>query len=265
MPNSIPRRQVGSSGLILLCHLKGIYRQTSVLLKTRSKPSEPTGENTFPSGDVWKEVQLERKWERKVIWESGYLQLQEMVNNEGGLYRISLTVSQPIQGEKEVSRCKRAAGGLATQTRWNSRVFKILLRAPAESQTSRRQTISHTCASLRYKVPLKEDWSILTRRVKSNRLESSETQQTAVWARWTWLEETARSRLQVRQTLLIPFSLARDHMMSECSSVPSCPLTNQIRPCPGVSELITVTLDKAVKTTRGCGHAGGRLLSKRQL
>lgn len=45
-------------------------------------------------------------------------------------------------------------------------------------------------------------------------------------------------------------------MVRERSSVPLCPLTSQILPSPGVSELITVTLDncRAVKTTGGCTH-----------
>lgn len=58
----------------------------------------------------------------------------------------------------------------------------------------------------------------------------------------------------MRQTPLIP--LAQGHMVRERSSVPFCPLTSQILPSPGVSELITVTLDncRAVKTTRVCTH-----------
>lgn len=78
-----------SSSSILLRRLRGIHCQMSILLKTRSVPSEPTAENTHAPGDFWKEVQLERKWERKVIGEKRVPSAQEIVNNEGGLYRES--------------------------------------------------------------------------------------------------------------------------------------------------------------------------------
>lgn len=86
----------------------------SILLKNRSVPSEPTAENTHAPGDVWKEVQLERKWERKVIWEKRVPLAQEIVNNEGGIYRESAwqwVTRSELQARHEQRSQAAAKGG----------------------------------------------------------------------------------------------------------------------------------------------------------
>lgn len=101
---------------------------------------------------------------------------QEIVNNEGGLYRDSAWQRVASQTRGKGAEPLQEGGGRPRNTDAVKRqnVKKSCPGAPAEILA-----ISHTCPSLRYKSAFKADWSIWTCREESNSLKSGEMERMA--------------------------------------------------------------------------------------